>query len=67
MEGTRPETAHATSARAPEIKVLAIHFGTCEDQNDQSEFIQGVKAFVRMVRAEFERIIFVFSEVLPHQ
>ena len=53
--------------RAPEVKVLVIHFGTCDDRKDQSEFIHGVESFVCMVRAEFERISFVFSEVLPRQ
>ena len=53
--------------RAPEVKVLVIHFGTCDDRKDLSELIHGVEAFVGRVRADFERISFVFSEVLSRQ
>ena len=44
-----------------------MHFGTCDDRKDQSEFIEGVENLFRRVRAEFKRITFVFFEVLPQQ
>lgn len=52
-------------SRSPPIKVLVVHFGTCDSKKSPGEFSEGVREFTNIVHMKDNSVKIIFSEVLP--